>query len=271
MSTDDANTAAHSTDVGDYLRSVFGLEGRQALVTGASSGIGAAAACALGAAGADVIVGGRDAERAARVVEKIVSAGGAASVELGDLSDPDHAEAFAQRVLERHGDVDVLVNCAGVFHRSAAEATPRAVWDESLALNVTATFLLCQTVGRRMIAAGRGKIINFASTDGIVGVPEQAAYCASKGAVVQLTRTLGAEWIKHGVHVNAIGPCDFDTPMIADVLDEPEYREWILGAIPAERTGRPEEIAGAVVYLASAASDMVVGHVLMVDGGRVAV
>jgi NAD(P)-dependent dehydrogenase (short-subunit alcohol dehydrogenase family) len=263
--------ATGPSGVGEYLRELFSLEGRRALVTGGSSGIGAAAARALGAAGADVVVGGRDAARAAHVVDAVTAAGGNASVELGDLSEPDHVEAFAQRVLERHGDIEVLVNCAGVFHRSAAEVTPRAMWDESLALNVTAMFLLCQSVGRRMIASGRGKIINIASTDGVVGVAEQAAYCASKGAVVQLTRTLGAEWIRHGVHVNAIGPCDFDTPMIADVLDEPEYRNWILDAIPAGRVGRPDEIAGAVVYLASAASDMVVGHVLMVDGGRVAV
>jgi NAD(P)-dependent dehydrogenase (short-subunit alcohol dehydrogenase family) len=265
------SVTAGPADVGAYLRDLFGLEGRRALVTGASSGIGAAAARALGGAGADVVVGGRDAARATQVADAIAAAGGRASVEVGDLSEPDRAEAFAQRVLDRHGEIDVLVNCAGVFRRSPAEATTRAMWDETLALNVTAMFVLCQVVGRRMIAAGRGKIVNVASTDGFVGVAEQAAYCASKGAVVQLTRTLGAEWIKHGVHVNAIGPCDFDTPMIADVLNEPEYRDWILDAIPAGRVGRPEEIAGAVVYLASSASDMVVGEVLMVDGGRVAI
>jgi NAD(P)-dependent dehydrogenase (short-subunit alcohol dehydrogenase family) len=265
------NVTADPAGVGGYLREMFSLEGRRALVTGGSSGIGAAAARALARAGAAVVVGGRDAQRAQQVAEAIVATGGTAVVEIGDLSDPDGAEAFGERVLERHGDLDVLVNCAGVFHRSAAESTTRAVWNESLGLNVTAMFVLCQIVGRRMLAAGRGKIVNIASTDGFVGVAEQAAYCASKGAVVQLTRTLGVEWIKQGVHVNAIGPCDFDTPMIADVLDDPGYRDWILDAIPAGRVGRPEEIAGAVVYLASSASDMVVGHVLMVDGGRVAV
>src|SRR5829696_5988281 len=138
--------ATGPSGVGEYLRELFSLEGRRALVTGGSSGIGAAAARALGAAGADVVVGGRDGARAAAVAETIVAAGGTASVELGDLSDPDHVEAFAGRVLERHGTVDVLVNCAGVFHRSAAEATPRGMWDESLAVNVTAMFVLCQSV-----------------------------------------------------------------------------------------------------------------------------
>src|SRR5690606_26617144 len=116
---------------------------------------------------------------------------------------------------------------------------------------------------RSMIEAGSGKIINIASTDGMVGVPDQVAYCTSKGAVVQMTRTLGIEWIKHGVNVNAVGPCDVDTPMIAEALGEDDYREWILEAIPAGRVARPEEISGAILYLASPASDMVVGHHLM--------
>jgi len=136
------------------------------------------------------------------------------------------------------------------------------------AINATATFLLCREIGRGMIARGRGKIINVGSTDGIIGVPDQVAYCASKGAVVQLTKTLGAEWIKHGVNVNAIGPCDFDTPMIAGALDDPEYADWIVQAIPAGRIGQARELAGAAIYLASDASDMVAGHMLMVDGGR---
>ncbi len=142
------------------------------------------------------------------------------------------------------------------------------MWERALAVNATATFLLCRAFGRGMIERGRGKIINIGSTDGIVGVPDQVAYCASKGAVVQITKTLGAEWIKHGVNVNAIGPCDFDTPMIAGALDDPEYADWIVQAIPAGRIGQPQELAGAVLYLASAASDMVAGHMLMVDGGR---
>lgn len=200
------------TDTGGYLKSLFGLEGKRALVTGASSGLGAASAAALAAAGADVVVSGRDAERTQAVADAV---GG--SAEIADLLEPGAAEQLASRAL------------------------------------------------------GGGKIVNFASTDGMVGVPEQSAYCASKGAVVQLTRTLGAEWIKHGVNVNAVGPCDFDTPMIAEALGEPEYRAWILDAIPAGRVGKPDEIVGAVLYLASPASDMVVGHTLMVDGGRIAI
>lgn len=141
-------------------------------------------------------------------------------------------------------------------------------WDALLRTNVTSTFVLCQRFGRAMIERGRGKVVNFSSTDGFLGVPEQLAYNVSKGAIVQLTRTLGAEWIRHGVNVNAVAPCDFATPMIAPFLDQPEYREWITEAIPAGRVGQPDEIVGAVLFLASPASDMVAGHNLLVDGGR---
>ena len=252
----------------DYLSELFGLAGKRAVVTGATSGLGAAMAAALARAGADVVVGGRDAERADAVVAGIREQGGAASALLGDLGDADGVERFAADAQASGAPVDILLNCAGLFERAPGEATPLEMWERALAVNATATFLLCRAFGRGMIERGRGKIINIGSTDGIVGVPDQVAYCASKGAVVQITKTLGAEWIKHGVNVNAIGPCDFDTPMIAGALDDPEYADWIVQAIPAGRIGQPQELAGAVLYLASAASDMVAGHMLMVDGGR---
>jgi NAD(P)-dependent dehydrogenase (short-subunit alcohol dehydrogenase family) len=254
-----------------YLAGLFGLDGRRAVVTGGTSGIGRAAAQALAGAGAHVVVGGRDRARAAEVVGAIEAAGGTAELVIGDLGSRAGIAAFAADVLESGAPVDILVNSAGIFEREAGETTGPDLWDRAMHLNATATFELCQAFGRGMLERGRGKIVNIASTDGFVGVPEQAAYCASKGAVVQLTRTLGAEWIARGVHVNAIGPCDFDTPMIADALADPSYESWIHDAIPAGRIGRPEDVAGAVVYLASPASDLVVGHVLMVDGGRVAI
>jgi NAD(P)-dependent dehydrogenase (short-subunit alcohol dehydrogenase family) len=243
----------------------------RARVPGASSGIGAAAARALGRAGAEVVVIGRNEERANAVAGEIEADGGSASVELADLGDPSRAEELVAAIVARHGEVDVLVNSAGIFERENGEETSLELWERALALNATATFLMCRAVGGGMLARGSGKIVNVASTDGIVGVPEQVAYCASKGAVVQLTKTLGAEWASKGVHVNAVGPCDFDTPMIAGALDEQEYKDWILEAIPAGRVGVPSEIEGAVLYLASRASDMVFGHILMVDGGRVAI
>jgi 2-deoxy-D-gluconate 3-dehydrogenase len=251
-----------------YLDSLFGLDGSTAVVTGATSGLGAASAAALAQAGAKVIVGGRDRERGEKVVADIVEAGGSAALELADVADARAAVAFAAHVLRHHGAVDILVNAAGVFHRGDAADITLDEWDDIGRTNVTSTFLLCQRFGRPMLERGRGKIINFSSTDGFLGVPEQLAYNVSKGAIVQLTRTLGAEWIRQGVNVNAVAPCDFATPMIAPFLDQQEYRDWIMDAIPAGRVGQPEEIVGAVVFLASRASDMVAGHNLLVDGGR---
>lgn len=251
-----------------YLDSLFGLDGSTAVVTGGTSGLGAASARALARAGARVIVSGRDRERGQRVVSEIEDVGGSAALELADVSDAEAAGALADRVLERHGPVDILVNAAGVFARGDAVDLTLQDWEALWRTNVTSTYLLCQRFGRPMIERGRGKIINFSSTDGFLGVPEQLAYNVSKGAIVQLTRTLGSEWIKHGVNVNAVAPCDFATPLIEPFLEQPEYRDWITAAIPAGRVGQPDEIAGAVLFLASRASDMVVGHNLLVDGGR---
>lgn len=251
-----------------YLDSLFGLDGCTAVVTGATSGLGAASAVGLARAGARVIVSGRDRARGEQVVAQIAAAGGSADLELADISDPEAAAGLAERVLQRHGPVDILVNAAGVFTRADAVDLSLQEWDALVAINVTSTLLLCQRFGAAMIERGRGKIVNFSSTDGFLGVPEQVAYNVSKGAVVQLTRTLGAEWIGHGVNVNAVAPCDFATPMIAPLLDQQEYRDWIMEAIPAGRVGQPEEIVGAVLFLASRASDMVAGHNLLVDGGR---
>jgi NAD(P)-dependent dehydrogenase (short-subunit alcohol dehydrogenase family) len=251
-----------------YLEELFGLGGATAVVTGATSGLGAASAAALARAGAKVIVSGRDRERGERVVGDIEESGGTAALELADLTDTGELPAFADRVLDRHGPVEILVNAAGVFDRGDAGEVTLEQWEGLLRTNVTSTFVLCQRFGRPMIERRRGKIVNFSSTDGFLGVPEQVAYNVSKGAIVQLTRTLGAEWIRYGVNVNAVAPCDFATPMIAPFLDQPEYRDWIMEAIPAGRVGQPDEIVGAVLFLASPASNMVAGHNLLVDGGR---
>ena len=250
------------------LDELFGLHGRVAVVIGGTSGRGAASAVALATAGATVVVAGRDARRAAGVAAVIADNGGTATTAHVDVTEEAQIEALAATCIAQHGHVDILVNAAGIFEMASGEDCATDAWRRIMDVNVTGTFLACRAFGRHMLERGSGSIVNFASTDSLVGVPLQAAYCASKGAVHQLTRTLGAEWIKQGVRVNAVGPCDFDTPMIAPAMAGEEYRTWILDAIPAGRVGQAHEIGGAVVFLASDAASMVVGHTLMVDGGR---
>jgi 2-dehydro-3-deoxy-D-gluconate 5-dehydrogenase len=169
------------------------------------------------------------------------------------------------------GRLDVLVNCAGITLRQPAVDFSEEQWDRIIAVNLKGTWLCCQAAGRVMIAQGHGRIINMASIGGLVGLPMSVAYCASKGAVVQLTRTLAVEWAPFGVTVNAIAPCTFETPMVQRVIDAEEaYRERVIARIPLGRMGKPEEIVGTVLYLASPASSMMTGHVLALDGGYTA-
>jgi len=164
-----------------------------------------------------------------------------------------------------------LVNCHGVTKRTPSLDFLEADWDRIVDVNLKGTFLCCQSVGRVMIQQGRGSIVNLASIGGLVGLPTSVAYCASKGGVVQLTRTLGVEWAPLGVRVNAIAPSSFNTPMVRRVLEaEPEYRERVVSKIPIGRIAEAEEIVGSVIYLASAASSMVTGTILSVDGGYTA-
>jgi NAD(P)-dependent dehydrogenase (short-subunit alcohol dehydrogenase family) len=261
-------TGTTTTRAGAYLAELFDVQNRTAVVVGGTSGLGEAAAVALGRCGARVAVAGRDRDRAEGVVRRIAELEGDGSSHLVDVLDEASVDRLADEIYASHGAVDILVNAAGVFAMEPSADLTLEHWRRIIDTNLTGTFLCCRAFGRRMIEAGRGRIINFASTDSFIGVPEEAAYCASKGGVLQLTRVLGAEWIKHGVRVNAIGPTDFATPMIKPFLEDPGYREWITEVIPAGRVGQPDELVGAILFLASPAADMVVGSTLMVDGGR---
>jgi len=248
----------------DYAQ-MFSLEGKKALITGGATGMGYAIAEGYAALGVDVVIASRNAERGRQAAERL---GPRVSFLPCDVADAAAVEAMVAAAHERLGRIDILVNAAGVFLTGPAEELSDAEWDRVMSTNVSGTFYACRAVGRIMIAQGSGKIINFSSTDAYLGVPNQPAYCASKGAVNQLTRVLAVDWIKHGINVNAIAPCDFDTPMIEPYLNTDEYRTWILDALPVGRVGQPPEIVGAAVFLASQASSMVVGHTLIVDGGR---
>lgn len=256
---------------GDYLSGLFGLTGATAVVTGGTSGLGAAVAQALGAAGAEVVVVGRDAERATDVVERMTEQGSRADYRLADVGRPAEVERLAGELLDAHPDIDILINAAGICPTASAVDVALADWDAVFDVNVRATFLMCQALGRHMIARGSGKIVNFASTDALLGVPNLVAYAASKGAVVQMTRCLAVEWIKHGVNVNCVAPTEFATPMVEPLLADPEYVRWVDSVIPIGRIGQPRELASAVLFLVAPSSSMVVGHTLLVDGGRTVV
>ena len=203
-----------------YLSELFGLDGRTALVTGATSGLGAASAVALARAGARVIVSGRDREPRRDGARRDRGPPAAAPSSSSPTSPTRPRSSSSPSACSRRTEVDILVNAHGVFIRGEAASVPLADWEGLMRTNVTSTFLLCQRFGRPMLERGRGKIVNFSSTDGFLGVPEQVAYNVSKGAIVQLTRTLGSEWIRRGVNVNSVAPCDFETPMIAPFLDQ---------------------------------------------------
>ncbi|MEN3284302.1 MAG: hypothetical protein V7607_5442 [Solirubrobacteraceae bacterium] len=246
------------------------LDGRRALITGAGQGIGRAFAHALGEAGAQVAVIDLDQERAEKVADELTSKGVEAFGLATDVSSDGAATAYVDAVVERFGGLEIAVNNAGVNRNSAAEETSTEEWDEVFGLNARAVFLGCQAEARVMLAAGYGKIINTASMASLI-VPhpqKQAGYNASKAAVVTLTRTLAAEWAGRGVRVNCISPGIIRTALIdgnealARLVDE-----W-LTQIPAGRLGEVTDLQAAIVYLACEASDYMVGHNLVIEGGQ---
>lgn len=247
---------------------LFSLDGKRSLVTGASRGLGRAMAEALARAGADVICASTSEGGADETAEAIRSLGRTAWTVNADLSDRRALGAMAEEALEHAGGrIDILVNNAGTIRRHPADEFPIEDWDHVLDVNLDAVFLLSQKIGRGMLARSEGKIINVASLLSIFGGITVPAYTASKHAVHGLTKALANEWTGRGVQVNAIAPGYFRTDNTQALQDDPERSKAISGRIPAGRWGDPEDLGGAVVFLASRASDYVSGHMLVVDGG----
>ena len=245
----------------------FDLEGRVALVTGASRGIGRDLIVALAGAGATVVAAARSADDAGDVVAEVRAEGGRAEAVTMDLTDRSSIDRAIAEAVDRCGRIDVLVNNAGLgTNHDALDATEEE-WDELFAVNVRGLFFACQSAGRRMVAQGSGRIVNMASQAGLVGIPRHAAYSASKGAVIALTRVLALEWGPSGVTVNCVAPTFVRTPGTAERLDRPEFLADVLERIPVGRVGTTTDVAGAVIYLASDAASLVTGTVLVVDGG----
>ncbi|MBP7568810.1 MAG: 2-dehydro-3-deoxy-D-gluconate 5-dehydrogenase KduD [Acidobacteria bacterium] len=248
---------------------LFDLRGKVALVTGTSRGLGAGMAAALACAGADVAV--HDRKAPCSTEERLRALGVRTACLGGDLSDRGSADRIIAQTIERMGRLDILVNNAGIIRRHPAASHPDEDWDAVLELNLTCVFRLSRAAGAHMIARGQGgKIINIASLLAFQGGINVPGYAAAKGGVAQLTKALANEWAPLGINVNAIAPGYMATDNTAALREDPVRSRQILERIPAGRWGTPDDLAGAVVFLASRASDYVNGHVLVVDGGWMA-
>jgi NAD(P)-dependent dehydrogenase (short-subunit alcohol dehydrogenase family) len=241
-----------------------------AFVTGASYGVGAAAALALARAGFAVAVSATNRDNLAATMETLQDAGVTAlPVEL-DLRSPDSIEAAVAAVIERFGSVDVLVNNAGMNLRQYALDVTAEEWDGVMRTNVTGPFFLTQQIGRQLITQGRpGSFINISSTHGLVGSSERSTYGISKAALIQMTRMLAIEWAPHSIRVNAVVPGRLDTasPSRQATLQDPEYMRKMLARIPLHRLATVEEVAAAVAYLASPNAASITGQTIVLDGG----
>jgi 2-deoxy-D-gluconate 3-dehydrogenase len=248
---------------------LFDLAGKVALVTGTSRGLGAGMARALAAAGADVAV--HDRERPCATEECLRAAGVRTACLEGDLSDRAAADRLVADAVERMGRLDILVNNAGIIRRQPAAEHSDEYWDDVLEINLTAVFRLCRAAGRHMLERGEGgKIVNIASLLAFQGGVTVPGYAAAKGGVAQLTKALANEWAPKGINVNAIAPGYMATENTAPLRADALRSRQILERIPAGRWGTADDLGGAVVFLASRASDYVNGHVLVVDGGWMA-
>lgn len=250
-----------------YVESLFSLSGKTAIVTGASRGLGRAAALALASAGAHVILVGRD---KAAIAETANNLGGSSTVKLADVTHPDMMMEVVDWTLRERDQIDILVNNAGIIRRNPAIDYTAHDWNETIDTNLNAVFSWSQAVGKAMVEQGSGKIINIASMLSFFGGINVVAYAAAKGGVAQLTKALANEWAKYNVQVNAIAPGYFRTDATAALRANNARSEQILARIPAGRWGEAEDLAGAFLFLASAASDYVSGHMLVVDGGFLA-
>lgn len=248
---------------------LFAMTGRVAVVTGAASGLGKAMAHGLAAAGAHVVCADLDGPANQKVADEIGS-DQAVAIQV-DVRDRTAVAEMTSAASQLTGRIDTLVNSAGVGGRGLATDYPPELWDSVFAINVTGSYNACRAVGSHMIDGGGGSIINIASIGGLVGFPGSVGYQASKGGVVQMTRTLAVEWAPHGVRVNAIAPGHIGTELVKKLWEtEPELKEFFLSRTPLGKLGTPQDLVGPALFLASDASSMVTGHVLTVDGGYVA-
>ena len=250
---------------------LFDLSGRTALVTGAARGIGFAIAGALATAGARVVLNGRSPEPLDAAAALLRAQGAQVEVSVFDVTDPLAVVAGVDAIERDIGPLDILVNNAGIQRRAPLDRFDDRDFRELMATNVDSVFYVGKAVARHMIPRGRGKIINIGSVQCELARPGIAPYTASKGAVKNLTKGMCADWARHGLQANAIGPGYFATPLNQALVEDPVFDEWLRKRTPAGRWGRLEDLHGVAVFLASSASDFVNGQTLYVDGGILSV
>ena len=243
------------------------LARRTALVTGGSKGLGAEIARGLAEAGADVAIVGRDSGGLAETEAAVTATGRSCLPIAADLASVEETQEAAAQALDRFGTIDVLVNNAGIVVLEDLLTASPAQWDRVQAINLRAPFLLAQALAPQMIAQRQGKIINISAQSGVYAITDHAAYCASKGGLNMLTKVMAAEWARHNIQANAVCPTVVMTAMGEQAWSDPAKAEPMLAKIPLGRFGQPVEVADLVVYLSSAASDLVCGQVIMIDGG----
>jgi gluconate 5-dehydrogenase len=242
---------------------LFDLTGRRALITGSSQGIGLALAQGLSAAGADIVLNGRDTAKLERAATEIAGARTLAFDATDHLAVRTAVDQFEADV----GPIDILVNNAGMQHRAPLEDFPAEAFERLLQTNIASVFHVGQAVARHMIGRGHGKIINIASVQTALARPSIAPYTATKGAVGNLTKGMATDWARYGLNCNAIAPGYFDTPLNAALVADPAFSAWLEKRTPAGRWGNVAELQGACIFLASEAASFVNGHILYVDGG----
>lgn len=247
--------------------SSFQLNGKLALITGSSAGIGFALARALGEAGAHVVINGRNAQKVSAAAQTLKAEGITVSESIFDVTDAKSVADAVNQIETQVGAIDILVNNAGMQIRGPLHEYNDDDWHTLMRTNLDSVYYVGKTVAQQMIPRGRGKIINICSVQSELGRPGIAPYTASKGAIKMFTKGMAIDWGQFGIQVNGIGPGYFKTELNQKLVDDPQFSSWLIGRTPSRRWGDVEDLGGAAVFLASDASKFVNGHILYVDGG----
>lgn len=249
---------------------LFDLSGNIALITGSGGGLGLFMARGLAAHGAKVILHGRNRQKLEAASRELLEAGLDVVTTKFDVTDAGAIEGGVNAIVQEHGAIDIMVNNAGMQHRGPLEEFPEDAWDKIISTNLKAPWLIAKAVVGDMIRRRKGKIINICSMQSELGRPTITPYATSKGGLKMLTKGMAVEWAKHNIQVNGIGPGYFKTDMTRALYEDPEFDQWLCSRTPSNRWGEPEELIGALVFLASDASSYVNGQILYVDGGLLA-